>query len=184
MATIVTTDFLNYKDGDSAGGAYSSIVGYENSVTRCVRFKFTSPAEGASHVSIDGKFSHGNGGWIAPRWYITTSETSHANACADAAYNGTLTMANVGGVYHGTGEADVVLLPNTTYYLWLFPPSEEFGWWTHYKEYTIETSGASGLAYIDNENSIDAYEIFIDNGDGFDRYCAFIDNGSEWEICN
>lgn len=184
MATIVTTDFLNYKDGDSAGGAYSSIVGYEDSVTRCVRFKFTSPADGASHVAISGNLSHGNGKQNAPRWYITTSATSHANACADAAYHGTLTMTNVDGADVGTGEANVFLLPNTTYYLWLFPPSEEFGWWYHEKKFTIETSGAAGLAYIDNGNSVDSYEIFIDNGDSFDRYCAFIDNGSEWEICS
>jgi hypothetical protein len=184
MATIVTTDFINYSGGDSSDGVYSSIVGYEGGKTRCVRFKFKSPSVGASHVAISGKFSFGNGEKNAPRWYITTSATSHANACADAAYHGTLAMTNPDGVYRGSGEADIVLLPNTTYYLWLFPPSTTFGWWAHYESFTIETSGGAGLVYIDNGSSFDAYMVYIDNGTSWDPYIPYIDNGSSWDICS
>ena len=170
MAIITTTDFLNYYDGDSADGVYSSIVGYESGVTRCVRFKFVSPPTGASHVAIDGKLSPREGGAkIAPRWYITTSATSHANACGDAAYHGTLNMTNPDGIYRGYGEADILLLPNTTYYLWLFPQSATYDWWAHHESYTIETSGSVGVVYIDN-------------GSGWDAYIPYIDNGSGWVI--
>ena len=41
----------------------------------------------------------------------------------------------------------------------------------------------SGLVYIDNGTSLDAYQVFIDNGSSWDQYIPYIDNGSGWDSC-
>lgn len=143
MATITTTDVLNYWGGKDYGGTITNVVGFADGGTRCVRFKFQSPATGASSVSISGDFAYAGGDTIPPRWYITTSDSSHADACSDAEYHGTISMSIVSGVYKGTGSANVALQPNTTYYLWLFPSSTIYSAWGHYGSFTITTSGST-----------------------------------------
>lgn len=181
MAEIITTEYLNYLDGEGKD-SYSSVVGFANNVNRCVRFKFKSPASGASHVAIKGMFSVGDGEAIKPRWYITTSDSSHANAGADAAYHGELSISLEGGAYPGTGEADVLLLPNTTYYLWLFPQDDTYGWWYHGKEFTITTTGAAGLVRIGDGSKYASHIAHIGNGSGYDKYIPYIGNGSGWDL--
>lgn len=41
----------------------------------------------------------------------------------------------------------------------------------------------SGLVYIGNGSSFDAYQAYIDNGSSWDRYIPYIDNGSSWDPC-
>lgn len=53
------------------------------------------------------------------------------------------------------------------------------------KNVTIKSvAGRSGLVYIDNGSSIEAYQCFIDNGSGWDQYMPYIDNGSSWDLCS
>lgn len=64
---------------------------------------------------------------------------------------------------------------------------------TFYTEYTGTLSGsgtmpltqiASGLVYIGNGSSYDAYEVYIGNGTSWDKYIPYIGNGSSWDNCS
>ena len=185
MATITLENPYYYQNG--VGGA-SAIVGYEGGGgTRVVRFTFTSPSSGASHISFSIWFGYmGGNSSIKPlRFYIGTSDSSHANAGQNAEYTGTVTVTESAGEYTFAGEADVLLTPNTTYYLWMFPSDTSDGW-CYYSLYpnrrNIETSGGAGLVYIDNGSGWDVYQVYIDNGTGWDLYMPYIDNSSGWDL--
>lgn len=145
MATITSSASQVYE-----GSAPSSvkIVGYNARTNYVARYSFVSPAIGASGVSWSIPRNYIGGG-TAPtlRWYITTSSTSHINAGASTgAYHGTVTATDVGGgSYTFTGSADIVLLPSTTYYLWIFPATTTYGFYnlTHSQAAAVTTSGAS-----------------------------------------
>lgn len=131
MATTITTGKPACYAGGTSGASY--VVGYESKQNRVVRYTFTTDSGGASNVSVlipNYSKSDDTGSSTAPlRWYIGSSSTDHANAGADSTYNGTLTMTASGGYYNFSGTASVVLTPNTTYYLWIFPGSTTYGWW-------------------------------------------------------
>lgn len=131
MATTITTGKPACYAGGTSGASY--VVGYESKQNRVVRYTFTTGSGGASNVSVlipNYSKSDDTGSSTAPlRWYIGSSSTDHANAGADSTYNGTLTMTTSGGYYNFSGTASVVLTPNTTYYLWIFPGSTTYGWW-------------------------------------------------------
>ena len=78
----------------------------------------------------------------------------------------------------------MVLVPNTTYYLWIFPNTTKYGfyWLTANQQATLTTSGGAGVVYIDNGSSWDAYQCYIDNGSSWDLYIPYIDDGSSWSV--
>lgn len=171
-----------YKAGDTVS---SRVVGYESKSNRVARYQITAPAEGASHVDIvfysDGK----SGGSNTPiRFYIGTDPDSHANAGADSAYTGAMTLGSDGKTF--TGSADVLLLPNETYYLWFFPGQALYGYYAWHGDgtSTLETSGGAGLVQIDTSGAgFEPYQVYIDtDGTGYELYMPYIDNGSSWEL--
>lgn len=131
MATNITTGKPLCFEAGASGASY--VVGYESKQNRVVRYEFRTDGGGASDISVaihNYSKSADTGSASAPlRFYIGTSPTSHANAGAGSEYLGQLTMTTAGGYYHFTGSAKVVLAPNTTYYLWIFPGSTTYGWW-------------------------------------------------------
>lgn len=183
MATITTGAALYYKSGTSG---VSAVVGYESKSNRVARYKFTAPSTGASSVSIRiNNVSFGEGSKTsAIRFYITTSADSHINAGASAAYNGTLSLTSSNGTYDATGAANVLLLPNTVYYLWVFPGSTYYGWWYWNTPATLTTSGGAGLVYIDNGTKLVPAIPYIDTGTGWVQAMPYIDNGSTWVLCS
>lgn len=40
----------------------------------------------------------------------------------------------------------------------------------------------SGVVYIDNGTTFDAYLVYIDNGSTWDLYLPYVDNGSDWSV--
>lgn len=178
MATISLSSPTYYKAGTSG---VSGVVGYESSSNRVARYSFKAPATGASSISLSGSgVSLGEGSSTAAiRYYITTSSTSHANAGSGSTYTGTLTIKS-GAV---SGSANIILLPNTTYYLWIFPGSTTYGWWYWISTMTLTTSGGAGLVYIDNGSSMVAYMPYIDTGSGWVQAMPYIDTGTEWKLC-
>lgn len=140
MAVITLTDPLFYKAGVSGK---TRVVGYESSATRVVRYAFTAPEVGASQVELCFRgLSLGSGQAIALRYHITTDPEACADPSPGAAYTGTLTM-NAAGT-EATAQASLLLLPSTTYYLWVFPGVEVFGWYSWIlEEATLTTSGGS-----------------------------------------
>lgn len=179
---ITTGAALYYKNGSSG---VSAVVGYESKSNRVARYKFTSPSTGASSatVSITGIY-HGDGSTSSEiRFYITTSSSSHANAGASAAYSGRLTLAASGGVYTASGSANVLLMPSTEYYLWVFPGSTTYGWWYWSTPATLTVSGGAGLVYIDNGSRLVPAIPYIDTGSGWKQAMPYIDTGSSWKLC-
>lgn len=127
MATIKLTNATYYRNGVSGA---TSVVGVESTYNRVVRYNLAAPTTGASRVAL--KFtdiSQGNGTMPTTLWFfIGTDPNSHANAGAGYAYTGTLTRETILGLYTFSGSADVIINPNTTYYVWVFPATTTFGW--------------------------------------------------------
>jgi hypothetical protein len=185
MATITLSNPTYYQKGVSG---VSAVVGNESvNSNRNARFEFTSPSEGASHIEFSIYYGYliGQSSKKTMRFYIGTSSTSHANAWKDSEYHGEVMATDSGDVTTFTGEADVRLLPNTKYYLWIFPGDTGDGW-CYYgvvpNTCTLETTGGVGLVYIDNGTGWDAYQVYIDNGTTWDLYVPYIDNGSSWDL--
>lgn len=185
MATITTSIPTYYSGGVVTTSEY--IVGYVSSKNHVMRFSFTTGAEGASTFSwrLTGLY-FGGGTKIDLRWYIGTSATDHVNAGVGSSYTGTVQKSESGGEYtfSSIGDIDYILLPNTTYYLWIFPNSTTYGYWnpTQTRQATVTVSGAAGIIYIDNGSTFEAYQCYIDNGTSWDLYIPYIDNGSTWEV--
>lgn len=147
----MATQLSNIKffcDGDGSY-SYSSVIGWESNRTRVVRFDFTTGSSGATSISIattKGTISLQDG--TSPSkipFYVTTSDSSHANALASEGYAVTGYLTKNDGVWSGT--ASVLLKENTTYYIWFFPYDKTYGWsyWHHTSTYytTYELSGTS-----------------------------------------
>lgn len=190
MATITLTNPYYYQD--DVGGV-SAVIGWDGIYYRIARYEFTTPNTGVNHVSFTfPDFQNVSGTGIPDCnlcFYIGTSSTSHAGANADSAYTGKITVTqNANYLFDFAGEADILLLPNTKYYFWIFSNSAKSTLhYSHFYDTTskaITVTGGAGLVYIDNGSGFDAYQIYIDNGTGWDLYTPYIDNGTTWNMCN
>ena len=173
-------DVTFYKNGNAPA---SRVVVIEDGSNRVARYSFVTPAEGGSHVDIV-YYSNGlaGGSKIPVRFFIGTDPNSHANAGAGSSYTGELTLGSDGETF--TWSGDILLMPNTTYYIWFFPGSAVYGYYSWYGSgtSTLTTSGGAGLIYIGNGTSYDAYQIYIGNGTGYDLYLPYIGNGSSYDL--
>ncbi len=186
MASFALTSTIAtfYDHGDETS---SRVVGYESSHRRVARYPILSPAEGASHIDITF-YTQGlsDGTQIPVRFYIGTDPDSHINAGAESEYHGVLTLNSAGDTF--TGSADVLLLPNTQYYLFFFPGQDKYGYYRWYGSSigasAMETTGGAGLVQIDTTGAgLEPYQVYIDTtGAGFELYMPYIDNGSSWEL--
>lgn len=152
-------------------------------VNRVVRYTITPPAEGAARVSLFFNVTKDMAaGSVNPlRFYIGTDPNSHINAWDTSEYTGELTRSADGWSF--TAEFSMLMIPGTTYYLFVFPASKTYGLYNWYRYgisvgLTMELSGGAGLAYIDGV----AYQCYIDNGSGWDLCMPYIDNGSSWDL--
>jgi hypothetical protein len=189
MAVITLSGLTFFENGKSP--ATSDVVGYENSQTRVVRYTFKAPSEGASHVKFTIANITKQSGFTdvaveeSLRFYIGTSSTDHANGGAGSAYTGAVTVKQEWyDYYSANGEADILLLPDETYYLWIFPATTKYGWFYWYPETeTIEPSGSAGIVEISTGSGFVKAIPYIDNGSGWDVAPAYVDNGSAFKIC-
>lgn len=147
MATLLNLSASTYYAGGTAGA--SGVVGWTDNQNRVFRVSFTVPKEGANHLSFKfGRHGLGGGSASAPiRFYVGTSDDSHRNAGASYEYTGTVKMERQSdGTYISSGEADILLLPNKVYYLWIFPGSTTYGWFYWYRGVSeAYSSGAAGI---------------------------------------
>lgn len=181
MAAITLSNPTFYNGG--ASGA-SAVVGVSSGLNRVARYSFTSPDIGASSVTLKFTSMWFETGVPKPAslyFYIGTDPNSHINAGAESTYTGVLNV-DTNTYTSCSGSADVLLLPNTTYYLFVFPATTTFGWYYWQTTAAMTSSGGAGLVYIDNGSGFDAYQIYIDNGTSWDLHMPYIDNGSGWDL--
>lgn len=125
-------------------------------------------------------FMHRRSGYISDRDVSFNMVLSASDAGID-----TRDYYNLDDCFKAAPYADVILLPNTEYYLWIFPAYTSYGqilW--HGTTDTFEFSGEVGFVRIDNGLSFDAYQIYVDNGESWDLYLPYADNGMTFELCS
>lgn len=126
MATVTLNSPSYYLAGTNVDSLNSPVVGYESNRNRVVRYSFTSPASGASEVSLTFTGMTFVDGTQKPlRFFIGTSNSDHADAGANSTYTGEMSYS--GSTW--SGSASIILQPATTYYLWIFPSSATYGYW-------------------------------------------------------
>lgn len=166
-----------YKNGNSGA---SRVVGYESRANRVARYSFVTPAEGGNRVDIV-YYSNGLGGGskIPVRFFIGTDPGSHANAGAGSSYTGELTLGSDGETF--TWSGDILLLPNTTYYIWFFPGSAVYGYYSWYGSgtSTLTTSGGAGLAKVAQSGALVPHQFYARTGDSISLYLPYVRSGDQ-----
>lgn len=139
MATSVTPSAYTFFKNSSTG--VSSVVGYENSSERGIRYTFKLPdtcKAGATSYSFKKSSVGGINGNTA-RWNWAVSEDASAFLNSTAAGDG---YANSGNPF--SGSANKTLYPGKTYYLFIYPGSTKYGWryWNYPNEITLTVDGS------------------------------------------
>lgn len=195
---------VGYKDGSAqTSGPFVGFQYSNGDINYVLRYSFTTPSSGyitTLKFKTTLNYYSGDTGYTRPiRLKITTSATTHINAGADATYDAEYSYSvNTASTSATMTINNLNLAPNTTYYIYLFPGSgysndgsSKVG---QYLVYCYDASSndlssleytdtLSGLVYIDNGSSWDAYEVYIDNGTSWDPYVLYIDDGSSWDVC-
>lgn len=146
------------------------LLGHDTNGNAVVRYKFRTPATGAFALywSKLGTTEY-DGTPIAQgeelRFYISADPNSHINAGADAEYHGTAWVLNPNNSpFSMTGEAHgLLLLPNTDYYLFIFPGFSSYGlyYWEYYwSGMNITLVGAAGVVHINIGGNIVAAQPY------------------------
>ena len=134
MSNITLSAPVFYRAGVAG---VSPVVGVESNCSRVARYSFTAPATGACAVSVDLAGAVFVEGTRPQRlgFFIGTDPVSHANGGTPTGY--------LTGEF--SGSAELLLLPNTRYYLFIFPVTADYGWYT--LELATVTLTASGGSY-------------------------------------
>ena len=176
MATLTLANPYYYRttnDGKTSGGV-TAVLGKESASNvstygwRVGRYEFTSPADGANHISFRLHYGYiGEGSAVGLRFYIGTDAESHKTGNPSSEYTGNVSFAKDGDVYTFTGEADIVLLPNTKYYLWLFPRANTWGWYgaVFNEANRTVTVGGTSIYVLDIQQSMGAVITVTRNGE-------------------
>ena len=163
MATVTATAQAYYAGGETTNGVW---IGYSRDVIRTVRYQFTTGSDGATSISFSFQGPtnpSGNSTSASINWYVTTSSTSHASAGASAIKNGTCSASYNSSTYAWTisvSNGAVKLLPNTTYYLWLFPNHSSNNYYL-----TINNSWATTMSVI-LDGTYKSYTLTFSQGTG------------------
>lgn len=163
----VGTAGVEYYIGGKSGA--SRVVGndWQNGgpVNRVVRYTITPPPEGASSISLVFNTDGLKNGVVVPlRFFIGTDPNSHINAWDDSEFTGELTSSADG--YSFTAESKTLLIPGVTYYLFVFPATKNFGYYTWYRYgnpigLSMGLSGGAGIVYVGNAaGGVDMYQFF------------------------
>ena len=123
-----------FRSGVQQSGGYVGCVGYDGGPV-VGRFAFTTPATGASSFSFRsaslnpaGSTTWASGGSDNYRWAITTGPDDMKSAIGGGNATGSAGWGS--SPYMDSGAtAPVSLMPNTTYYLWIFPATSGYNLW-------------------------------------------------------
>lgn len=130
-------------------------IGYESGPkrTQIARYQFTSPSTGASSVSWYSQYCsltdlHQDGAWSFVNdfnWIITTDPDGYKYYIGDDGFN----VSGEGGVKF-SGSANVNLLPNTTYYLFVYPDNNFTNHYAIFRigDISLTVSGVFGISSV------------------------------------
>lgn len=146
---MASTTATWYRNGAQQSGGYVGCVGYDGGPV-VGRFAFTTGSTGASSLSFQtGVMSpEGSTSWssaIGPgnfRFAIATSSTANISKVGTDGYAVGVEW-NAPAYMHSDGTKSVQLLPNTTYYLWIYPASSNYNLW-RITSVSVTLSGSYG----------------------------------------
>ena len=131
---MASTTATYYRSGVQQSSGYVGTLGYDGGPV-VGRFAFTTPNTGASSFSFQsaylnptGQTTWSSGNPDAFRWAITESSTANTGKIGTDGYT---TSVDWGDTNHLTsnGAKTVQLLPNKTYYLWIYPSVSGYNRW-------------------------------------------------------
>ena len=137
--TIKTSNYEKYQGGIVCT---SLVAGYERSKTRVMRYQFSTTSIGASSVSwsVSDIVFGGGDKQYGLKWHINDNSTSYADSVGSRnTYTGDVTISSA----TASGSANIVLQPNKTYYLWIFPAVEQYSWWVFGETATLNIVGGT-----------------------------------------
>lgn len=182
------TKLEEYEFFQNDKGGVSSLVGYSSTAIRSVRYKFTTPAEGASKLT----FSKGSNGLSAGTAYdlqflISTDPDMAGSLNPSFAGTGAVTMTGKEGSYYtaaGSMEG-MILLPNTDYYLYIYPATAKHCMfsWNYASTVTLTLDGAAGVVRIkEGDRELIALPVVKQDG-AFINLAATVKVGGEQRYC-
>lgn len=172
------------------------LAGYASGY-RVIRYTFTTPETGASEfsLSITGVSMYSSN-FPTLRFYLTDSPSSHINATADTTeYDGELIRSTAGsgdkGQYKYTSDVvQKLLLPNKTYYLYIFAgnsnarsayfPYDSLQYTTDLA--TIIVDGGAGIVYVKDSTQMKAYQPYKYDGSEWKLLLPYKYDGSDWKL--
>lgn len=200
---LTLSESTAYRNGEDAGNKF---IGYQyngGDVSCSLCFSFTVPTGKivtGVKLTTTLRYYSGDTGYTRPvRILITDDPDRKYDVGASSEYDGefsyTVSSQNTSATINVSG---LYLNPGETYYLFIFPGSgykndgsSQNG---QYQVFTYDNGGneltslvatetLSGLVYIDNGTSWEAYEVYIDNGTSWEQYIPYIDTGTGWDMC-
>ena len=147
---MASTTATYYRSGvqQSSGSGYVGTLGYDGGPV-VGRFAFTTPNTGAALFSFSSAYLNPTGSttWSsgnpeAFRWQITSSPSSYPGKIGTDGNPTGVTWADPNHMT-SNGTSTVQLLPNTTYYLWIYPTAANYNRWA-IGSITVALSGVYG----------------------------------------
>lgn len=183
----ITTSTVQVFQGGTPVPQY--VVGYASATNWVARYSFSVGSTGANAVSWTLLNNYLAGGSLTAglEWQINTSPSSYANANGSSSSYpaaGNVSIVDLGGgSYQFSGSSgSLLLLPNTTYYLWIFPKTTTYGYFnlTQLQKASVTTSGAAGIVYICVNGVFYTYQPYVYTGSAWEMVIPYVANGSTW----
>ena len=166
----------------------SSIVGWDARRIRFVRYKFTAPKNGANRISIlKDRIGLREGTDVGMRFFVSESPDLWSILPENYANTGWgMSDKQEGGYYTFMGSANVVLLPDKNYYLYIFPgqyTNNGMYSWNYNTTITVTLDGGAGVVRIrDGDQEFIAIPM-VKEGGTLVQLSATIKNGSDLVYC-
>ena len=168
------------------------LVGFNNGKRNVLRYSFKTPADrlitSLTFWTVFNYIACGHSSnTYNVRFKVTDDPDSYVNAGAGYNYDGSVSFSGTYTVERTCTINGLMLIPNKTYYLFLFPGEDLYSVRFCYdengdvSELTAETSPA-GLAYINNGTEFEPYQVYIYNGSDWEMYFPYIYNGATWDL--
>lgn len=191
MSTDIMLGCQFFTNGIENSGRW--LAGHDANGNAVVRYKFRTPATGAfalywakwGTTEYDGT-PRAQGEEL--RFYISADPNSHINAGPDAEYHGTAWVLTPNdSPFSMTGEAHgLLLLPNTDYYLFIFPGFSSYGlyYWDYYwSGMDITLGGSAGVMRIKEGSQELIATPMVKKNSELVPLAATVKSGSDFQYC-